>query len=61
MEMRCKKCRKLLFQMKSPGGVIEIKCTKCGYEQVFPLATGKIMAKNNCRKALDCSREESVT
>lgn len=50
MEIRCKKCNRLFFRIKGPGGKIEIKCPKCGYEQTITIAArqGDLLHKEIC-------------
>lgn len=41
MEVRCVKCRRLFFKVKCSGGVIEIKCPKCGHKQTITIAKNR--------------------
>jgi phage FluMu protein Com len=41
MEVRCKKCNRLLFKVKKPGCVVDVKCPKCGHTQTITIAAKK--------------------
>ncbi len=46
-EIRCVKCRRLLFRAKGYKGQIEIKCPKCGYtsEIQIDVSNGKYITR----------------
>jgi len=46
-EIRCVKCRRLLFKQEGIFGKIEIKCPKCGYKYLHDPFKGTCMERIN--------------
>lgn len=52
MDVRCTKCHKLFFRIKTEKAVIEIKCLKCGYIQTLTISSDK---KGDARSRKVCT------